>query len=212
MRTRIYAIVFAGLAASLSQATMLLPGGSVGRGTTQSPGQLSAFIEIGTLIDQTVQTFNNASITGTVISSVYRNSGGLLDFAFQVHLDQSSNPVHRVSLYNFGLFSTDVGYSLTPLAPYPGIGTIMANEANRSVDGTVVGWDYDAGATGLNPGSTTFAMIVKTNASAYRPGNVGIIDGVTANVNGFAPVPEPASLAVISIGALGVLRRRKTSK
>lgn len=209
---KIHAVIAASLVAAMSQAILLPPGGRVGRNNATAPGVLTVFTDTGTLIAQNTGTFSTSSINGTVTSAVFRNTDGMLDFGFQLTAGANSDPIHRITLYNYGNFTTDIGYLTSLFTPWTTVGTVLASEANRSANGSVVGFDYDPSTTtGLNAGTTTFAMIVRTNATQFTTGNVGVIDGVTANVSGFAPVPEPASLAVLGIGALSLLRRRRRS-
>lgn len=190
-------------------AIQLDPGGRAGRGTVEAPGDLTIFVDSPTLLDTFSGGFSNLSINGTVTSAVYLNGLGTLDFYVQVAVGADSDPLGRVTLFNFANFLTDVGHRLDAYGPFATIGTIDPNEANRNSSGTTVGFDYDLGTTGLNPGTTSYTMVIRTDATEYTTGNVALINGVSDNVRGFAPVPEPASLAALGLGALALMRRRR---
>lgn len=197
------------MAVSSAMALDLLPGGRVGRGTPAAPGDLTIFVDSPTLLDTFSGGFSNPSINGTVTSAVYLNDVGTLDFYVQVTVGADSDPLGRVTLFNYVNFLTNVGHRLDAYGPFASIGTVDPNEANRNASGTTVGFDYDLGTTGLNPGLTSYTMVIRTDATDYTMGNVAVINGVSDNVRGFAPVPEPASLAALGVGALALLLRRR---
>ncbi|HVT11094.1 MAG TPA: PEP-CTERM sorting domain-containing protein [Fimbriimonadaceae bacterium] len=209
MNLRTLLVAVAAFGASTAWGTILDPGGRAGRGTPDAPGDLTIFADQPAMLDTFSGGFANASINGTVTSAVYLNSLGTLDFYVQVTVGESSDPIGRVTLYNFASFLTDVGHRLDAYGPYVSIGAIDPSEANRNASGSTVGFDYDLGATGLNPGTTSYTMVVRTDATEYTFGNVAIINGVSDNVRGFAPVPEPASLAILGVGILALLRRKR---
>ena len=69
----------------------------------------------------------------------------------------------------------------------------------------------------INPGTTSFTEIIRTNARNYKPGNFGLLDGLGDNAAGFqptAPVPEPEALSLMlsGIGMLGFIGRRRLAK
>lgn len=209
MKLRLF--VFAGLAAVAASASAinLDPGGHVGRGTPDAPGALTVFLDSPALLDQITTPFSNPSINGVATAAVFRNDAGTIDFYLQVSLGPDSDPLGRVSMFNFQAFSTDVGYRLDAYTPYLTPGTIFASEANRNASGTVIGFDYDLGVNGFNPTTTGYTVVVRTDATDYKIGNVALINGVSTNVPGFAPVPEPATLTALGLGALAMLRRRR---
>ena len=67
--------------------------------------------------------------------------------------------------------------------------------------------------TKILPGTTSYTEIVRTDARSYTAGNFGLLDGIAANAQGFAPaVPEPGtfSLAAVGLLALGLTLRKRT--
>jgi hypothetical protein len=71
------------------------------------------------------------------------------------------------------------------------------------------------GLSKVNPGTTSFTQIVRTNARNYVEGNFGLLDGIGDNAKGFATaVPEPESYAMLlaGIGMIGTIIRRRKAK
>jgi hypothetical protein len=69
----------------------------------------------------------------------------------------------------------------------------------------------------INPGTTSFTQIIRTNARSYTVGNFGLLDGIGDNAAGFAPasaVPEPESYAMLlaGLGMIGTIIRRRKAK
>ena len=198
------------LATASAQAILLLPGNRVGRNTVEAPGVLTIFTDTNlTLMASTSAPVVGASSTvfGTLRSSVYMNSGGTLDFYYQYSNDLNSDPIHRLTMTSFRNFTTDVGYRLTPIGQFTG-GTIIANEANRNASGSVVGFDYDTPIS-IPPGATTATLVIRTNANNWGPGFASVINGSATTVASFAPVPEPATIAALGLGAIALIRRRR---
>ena len=85
--------------------------------------------------------------------------------------------------------------------------------ATRSTDGSVVGFEFEASGPGglLDPGEFTSLVVIQTNAPSYTRGSTAIINGGSGSVESFAPVPEPATMALAGL-ALGAAVRRRARK
>jgi len=152
--------------------------------------------------------------TGTYNIQVYSpdaNNSNLTTIVFTVGV--TSGDVNRITLTDFGAFTTDVYVSS------------LAGENALFVDrlsdgGTTLGFQFNQFplVDGLNAGDTTATFIIRTNAPNYTLGSLAVIDGGIASVISFAPaVPLPATawMGLALIGGLGgarglkALRRRE---
>lgn len=198
------------LASATAQAILLVPGGRVGRGTVEAPGVLTIFTDTNlSLLASNSVAVNGASgtVSGTMRSAVYMNSGGTLDFYYQYSNNLGFDPIHRLTMSSFRNFTTDVGYRLTPIGQFTA-GTVIPNEANRNTSGSVVGFDFDTPLS-IPPGATTTTLVIRTNANQFGPGFASVINGSATTVASFGPVPEPASMAALGLGAIALIRRRR---
>jgi hypothetical protein len=198
------------LASASAQAILLVPGARAGRGTLEAPGVLTVFTDTNlTLLASNSMAVNGASgtVSGTLRSSVYMNSGGTLDFYYQYSNDLGFDPIHRLTMSSFRNFTTDVGYRLTPVGQFTA-GTIIPNEANRNTSGSVVGFDFDTPVS-IPPGATSQILVIRTNANDWGPGFASVINGSATTVASFGPVPEPATMAALGLGAIALIRRRR---
>jgi len=156
--------------------------------------------------------FSGFGFSGVLVSSVYRgNSFGPdgLTFTYQLSNDASStNALHRLTVSSFETFLTDVSLQTGGLAP------ILVDRSTPDV----IGFSFldGLGAGPLGPGAQSSLLVVETNSQAFTPSTASVIAGSTAGVPSFAPlpaIPEPTTIALGAVGALGVLgfvaRRRK---
>jgi hypothetical protein len=168
----------------------------------------------GTLLAQALTPISNASYNGIARTAVYDTGTGL-DFYYQFTNNTSSkNGVERFTGYDFSslgaaivrVYQTDAAFGAFTA------GTEMADYADRSALG-VVGFSFvPNGQSKINPGTTSFTQILRTDARDYQPGNFGLLNGVGDNAVGFATaVPEPETYAMFlaGLGLMGTIARRR---
>jgi hypothetical protein len=149
-----------------------------------------------------------ARYTATVESKVLREPGtGILDFAYQVtNTSPLSQPdsLHTVSVTGYRNYTTDVDY-------VTGTGAVTYDTVQRKAPfgGIAVSMDYTPVANAIAAGDATDWIIIRTNATSFdNNGSTSLIDGATASVVSYEPVPEPVSIGVFVLGAAAMLSRR----
>jgi PEP-CTERM motif len=201
-----------------AQATALAPGGTVAPAAVPNP--------VPTLLADTgLETFSFGSplSSGTVREIVVADAGnpfgaGKLSFVYQFR--DATGDVGRITGSSFAGFLTDVGVNL-PIAPFFTSGTALPSTIDRSSGvGDVIGFNFIPPVTpDSGSADTSFELIIRTNATTFGAGSIGIIDGGGQTLAGFAPtgsttaVPEPASIVLLSLGAAGIWgfgRKRRT--
>lgn len=147
--------------------------------------------------------------TGTVDSFVFREIPGNLLFGYIVHNDLSSvDEISAVSMTDFSGWITEVGQDPTAAST----SASPATSATRSAGGGTVTFNFTRDPLGrgaLEQGTASYGMMIRTDAIDYTRGTVNVLNGAIATVESFAPVPEPASIAALGVGAAALLRRRK---
>jgi hypothetical protein len=143
-----------------------------------------------------------------------------LDFYYQFTNNASSkNGIERFTGYDFSslgasvmsVFQTGAAFGMFTA------GTETSDYADRTALG-VIGFNFVPNAhSKINPGTTSFTQIIRTNARSYTVGNFGLLDGIGDNAAGFAPasaVPEPESYAMLlaGLGMIGTIIRRRKAK
>jgi hypothetical protein len=225
--TAVAAVAALALASSNASANTLTPGSTVSPDVfttvTLAPGS-TLIADTGT---ETFTGVGSPAVAGTFREEVIQESAaanplGGYTFVYQVHV--TAVDVGRFASGGWQLASSpvDVGTqaSDTTSATLLGsAGTVNAVSADWTVDKATLGWNFGGSSGTIPPGGFSFLLAVRTSNRTEAPVTVGIIDGGTAAlVGGFAPgpanvAPEPSSLAIAGLGALGLigygLRRRK---
>ena len=202
---------------SQANATPLASGASCTIGGTNTCGATANFTgnTFGTLVTSATRTVTGSNtlgttFTGTLYAAVYQELNGFLTF-YNQYLNDGPNEIHRITTTNFMGYTSDVGYRTDN---FDGGGIFLASGM------TPIGMDRNAGDIGYNfagipGGSRSNILVVKTNAISWTRGNTSIINGSTADVSTFAPVPEPGFYGLLSAGLAGLvltLKRRNARK
>ena len=214
-------------AATLSvsaQATVLLPG------TTLQPTSAMPAGTQGTLLAS--QPFSGQAYTfaATFNQAVYRNTGGTLDFYYQVVRtgagSDSDEEIRSFTVSNFGSYFVDAyamatdpdggGIFLAANNPRLANGDLSPSTTTfgRSPSGNVLTTEF--GANGLTGTENSATYIFRTNAVSFNStATFGIIDGSTLQGRTYQPtgpaVPEPATWAMMltGFGVVGAALRRR---
>jgi hypothetical protein len=198
-----------GLAASAS-ATLLLPG------TGPLAVDILAAAPGGSVLASASTPLSTPNWSGIARAAVVQASpGSTLDFYYQVSNNAgSTDALGRVTAGDFlNIFSTNVFQTGTAFSIFPA-GSQGASSGDRGTLG-VVGFTFAPGAGGtgkVDAGETSNILIVRTNATLYTNGVMGILNGTGTFAPGFAPmIPEPGTMALLATGLLalgGIARRR----
>jgi hypothetical protein len=212
-----------GLAAASAHALLLMPGS----------GPLAVDI-IGAAPGGTVLASRSETVTTPHWSGTFRTAvvdsdptaGVRLDFYYQIaNATSSTDSLGRLTGSDFGNAFNPV--DLVQTAATFGIftaGQQAAASGDRGNLGTV-GFNFFPGANGtgkVDPGETSYTLIVRTNATTFGDGFTGITNGTATTVASYmptgtgapplvGPIPEPGTLALLASGLLaagGVARRR----
>lgn len=175
----------------------------IGPGTSQAATSVSAYFG-GVLVTQATTFVTTPSYSGWARTALY-NTGSGIDFYYQfTNLATSISGIERLSAYNFGSYVVDAYQTATAFGIFQA-GTENIDTVDRGTLG-VIGFNFlPTGTTKIQPGTTSYIGILRTNAPSYTSGAFGILDGYAGNATGFAPIgtpiPEPTPLTLLILGA-----------
>jgi hypothetical protein len=210
----LFAVSAALASAAPARAVLLTPGSTVALpGTTvAAEPQLAGVVQVDELIDFSfVGDDAGGLITGHVQQRVVLAVDGTIDFYWRVFVDSESSGA--LGSFRFGDFFApeyDADYRTD------GLGTVAPSSATRfsGVFDSFVNFNF---ASGLQPGESSYFLLMDTTATAYAKTarfdvtNVGQTH-ISGQFDAYAPaeaVPEPSTLALLGIGILGLARKRR---
>lgn len=188
--------------ASSAQAASITMGGSIfmPAGEADPVG--------GTVVASRAEPFSSPTFTGllltTVISGDATNPYGGLTFTYLVTNDLSSaHPLGRFTANGFDGWLTDASWQA------PSVGTTPALINRPTAD--FLGFTFLDGFGGLiAPGKSSALLVIQTDAPSYVDNFASVIDGFVATVPTYSPAPEPATLALLTLGGLALAMRRRS--
>jgi len=192
--------------ASLSSAVIVNPGQTLLMPQT-NPAVSGTFVASRSDSFTGTNALGDTTITGSISSAVWQETSGTLTFYYQVNNSSASlDGITKFTIDGFGGKVTDVdalNYGGTNLP-------ITVDRQNpASVGFTFANYPILGGAGPLAPGTSSYWLVVHSDATSYGLNSAQLIDGTVASTLAYAPVPEPSSMAVMGLGAVALLRRRK---
>jgi len=187
-------------------AVTLNPGSSIL--LPSEPGPTGGSTIASTSIPFVAQTFS-----GTLVSKVIQGDSSNpfangLTFTYELSNNSlSPDPIDRFTLSSYLGLSVDASYPSGSL-----VGSIVPTSVTRNGTGNQISFNYTGAFEGtLAPGSASVLLVLQTSATSFQNSFAAIINSSSVNVATFAPlaVPEPGAAALLVLGALSMVVRRK---
>jgi len=188
----------------------------------------------GTLLASLSAPFTtpNGTTSGTLVSAVYREAGGTLDFYYQVTINTNAgnfsgaggcghgggqivcDPIARETDTDFSTWITNLAFRTDGglAGPLFKNGTVPPVTGDRnSPVGNVIGWSFSPpDSSKIQPGTTSNILVISTNATNFRGGTATVLDGSGVTVASFEPTPAPPTIAK-AFGAASIAVNSTTS-
>jgi hypothetical protein len=181
--------------ASSFAADLLWSGDTTGEPTYNRLTNLTTLSGVGTAVRYHVTEFN-VTVTGNYVMEALSSGWDPYIFIYT----GSFNPA--TPLVNIQNGDDDFGGAFTVIS-----GTATTLTASRMALGETTNYSNVAG-TMFTAGTSYFAVVTGFGNTDFGTFNAGVGGGPGDVLRGSA-VPEPASLAVLGLGALALLRRRR---
>jgi len=136
---------------------------------------------------------------------------GCIDIMAQI-AEVTGDGINTISFGSFAGFKVDAGYFpgwyMTAIGTVQPVSEVGADSVNRSHGaGSTVTFEY---TVGILPGQDSDEIAIQTDARAFKPGSMQLIDAGITSVVGYAPaVPEPSVLSLLGLGLLALPMLRK---
>jgi hypothetical protein len=158
-------------------------------------------VVIASSIQPIVSPTYSANLVTTVIQGDTSNPYGGLTFMYEIQGVSGTESINRLSVVGYGNTLVDASYRL----PTPG--AVPPAFFDREPPGDALGVSFASPPVGpgpVEPGKSSATLVFQTNATTAVPSPAFLIDGATTGVVTLAPIPEPSTLALCGIGALGL--------